>query len=460
MTPSGGAGRPVLAGGEHDMGGPRRVELPLEVAGFDEAECAGLSAIVDEFARVHGEQARLAARESRLLADAEAIARRAMERMPASVRDREMVRRCVAAELGTAVRVNDRTVQARMDEAHLLRELFPATLAALAEARISRRHADAILDAGARIEEPEVRSAFERVVLGHAESQSAPRTRAFARQLAERVNPVSMAERHEAALDARMVSVREVDDGMSELIVLLPTVLARGILSRLTEQARAIRAAAADEEDADPHDDHADERSLDQIRTDVLADLLLTGAPAIDPTRDVSPGGLGAIRARVEVTIPVTTLTGTTASGAEIDGRSPVDPISARRLAGECPGWDRVMVHPVTGIVLAVDRYRPSEELRRTLRSRDRHCRFPGCRMPAVRCDIDHTHDAALGGETALCNLACFCKRHHTLKHATDWTVRQLPGGVLEWTSPTGRTHRDEPPPRVVFTPDPDPPPF
>ena len=66
-------------------------------------------------------------------------------------------------------------------------------------------------------------------------------------------------------------------------------------------------------------------------------------------------------------------------------------------------------------------------------------------------CDHDHTHDHALGGKTELCNLACLCKRHHTLRHATKWQVRQLPGGALELTSPSGRTYVDTPTPRVVF---------
>jgi hypothetical protein len=39
---------------------------------------------------------------------------------------------------------------------------------------------------------------------------------------------------------------------------------------------------------------------------------------------------------------------------------------------------------------------------RRFLRARDQHCRFPGCRRPAIRSEIDHTVDAALGGPTAL----------------------------------------------------------
>ena len=113
-----------------------------------------------------------------------------------------------------------------------------------------------------------------------------------------------------------------------------------------------------------------------------------------------------------------------------------------------------MLTHPVTGAILAVDRYRPGEDLKRLLRVRDEHCRFPGCRMPAHRCDLDHTHDAALGGDTCDGNLAHLCRRHHTLKHATPWTVRQRPGGILEWTSPTGRTYTDTPEPVLRFTPE------
>jgi len=104
--------------------------------------------------------------------------------------------------------------------------------------------------------------------------------------------------------------------------------------------------------------------------------------------------------------------------------------------------------------------YRPSADLLRALRVRDEHCRFPGCRQPVRRCDVDHTHDAALGGQTHIDNLAHLCRRHHTLKHATDWQVRQLGGGSLEWTSPTGLVYVDVPTPTLRFIPSGDPPPF
>ncbi|MFF2633465.1 HNH endonuclease, partial [Microbacterium sp. NPDC058021] len=53
---------------------------------------------------------------------------------------------------------------------------------------------------------------------------------------------------------------------------------------------------------------------------------------------------------------------------------------------------------------------------------------------------------------THLCNLAHLCKRHHTLKHHTAWTVTQHPDGTLEWTSPTGRRYLDIPHGALEFT--------
>lgn len=124
--------------------------------------------------------------------------------------------------------------------------------------------------------------------------------------------------------------------------------------------------------------------------------------------------------------------------------------------------WDRVVTHPVTGAVLHIDSYHRGTAIDRFLRARDRHCRWPGCTVPAIRAEVDHTHDDALGGATEVSNLAHLCQRHHTQKQFTRWRVRQVPGGVLEWTSPTGRIYTDEPlaySPAVRFVPDDPPPP-
>jgi hypothetical protein len=271
------------------------------------------------------------------------------------------------------VKVNDRTMQSHMWDAHRLITSFGATVTALEDGRISRAHVSAILDTGGTIEEPAARAEFERAVLEHAETTTPARTRAYARQQADIRNPLTLQERHDLAVQGRRIWVTDLDDGMSLLNHLLPTALAHGILDRTTRQAKLIKrvdtarrhevrtahegtnAAALGTPDSgcgnEPEEEELwfDERTIDQIRADLVADMLLTGAPVIDLSLDAAPGGLGAIRATVQITMPVTTLTGVTSGGAELDGVAPVDPATARRLAGEAPGWDRVMTDPVTG---------------------------------------------------------------------------------------------------------------
>lgn len=211
----------------------------------------------------------------------------------------------------------------------------------------------------------------------------------------------------------------------------------------------------------DPQSAPRDTRTLAQIGADLCADLLLTAAPAVDPTADATyPGGLGAIRGHVQITVPVMTLLGRTDVGASLDGSTPIDPPTARHLAARAPGWDRVLCDPVTGTVLEVDRYSPTTSQRRFLAARDRHCRAPGCRAPIARCQLDHNHEARDGGPTHLGNLAYFCVRHHTLKTETEWTVTQEPDGSLMFHSPLGQDHREKLTGRVMFVPDADPPPF
>ena len=87
---------------------------------------------------------------------------------------------------------------------------------------------------------------------------------------------------------------------------------------------------------------------------------------------------------------------------------------------------------------------RPAE-LKRWLRVRDVTCRFPGCRTNAVVSEIDHTRPWAQGGLTDHDNLAHLCRRHHMFKSKGFWKARQTVPGVIEWTSPGGRTYRTEP---------------
>ncbi|MDN3496632.1 DUF222 domain-containing protein [Planococcus sp. APC 4015] len=407
-----------------------------------EADLIVLDGLVSALVETRKGIAAFQALETSLLASAMALG---VDRSDASRSDGDMPLRAIAAEVGAALRVSDRTVQRRLGEASRLATRFPVTLAALTEGRISRAHVDVIVDAGERLDEDE-RIRFETAAIAVAERETAARLRPIARLLAERLMPQMLSERHAAARESRCVDVRDLDDGMSQLLAVLPSTLAHGIRSRLTAMATAVADA-----------DAAEERTVDQLRADLLADLALTA----DPQGLDERGLVAEIRAVVHVTVPALTLAREDGDAAMLEGSAPIDIDTARLLCAGETSWERVLTHPVTQAVLAVDTYRPTAELRRLLRARDQRCRFPGCRVPAHRCDLDHVHDHALGGATAQANLAHECRRHHVLKHHSAWTVVLHPDRTMTWTSPTGREYPDAGvPPGVAFTDDGESPPF
>ncbi|MDT0116994.1 DUF222 domain-containing protein [Microbacterium sp. PRF11] len=457
------------------------------------------------------------ARKTRALARAGRLALDVMAGQRASSRAAEMALREVASEIAAAQCLSDRSVQAQIGKALTLVDHFPATVDAWEAGALSRAHVQAIVDAGTPVP-VDKRAEFDLLAVATAEGLSPGRLQARLVTLAERLQPTTITERHQRGREERCVRLVRGENGMSDLIATLPTVLAVGIYDRLTQQSRALIDARQDADAPQPAagrrnetgaafgltpagestagppsrsgdtapasasassrdeayagnpvssgrtsgDAERDTRSTDQVRADILADLLLTAAPDADPTRiDDGPGALGAIRARVQVVVPALSVLNPERENidpAELVGHGPIDIDTARRLAEATRvPWDRVLTHPVTGAVLCTDTYQRTAAIDRHLRARDRHCRWPGCTAPAIRCEVDHNLDHALGGKTHVCNLCHFCQRHHTQKQFTRWQVRQLPGGVIEFTSPTGRVYTDHPlpyAPAVRFAPD------
>lgn len=364
--------------------------------------------------------------------------------------------RAVAAEFGAALRVSDRTVQRRMLEAGLVVSRFPRVWQAQGAGLISAAHARVIVDAGMHLEDPGARSAYAEQMVDFAQTESPNRVGRMARRVADRFQPRSIDERHKDARRERGVWVKNRADGMAELSIFGPAALVHGALNRVT----AIVKAAFAESSSDSRTPSAhDSRTLGQARCDVALDLLLTGAPAGHDTVD---GMLAAITPTVTVTVPVLSLIGASSVPAELDGCIPIDIRTARLLAGMASGWDRILTHPITGALLAVDHYRPSVALKRHLRARDQRCRFPTCGYSARDGDLDHTRDHALGGATTADNLGVLCRRHHTLKHRTPWHVEHRNDGAFAWTSPTGQIYIDKPPAQntTTVTEDDAPPPF
>jgi hypothetical protein len=184
------------------------------------------------------------------------------------------------------------------------------------------------------------------------------------------------------------------------------------------------------------------------------------------PIPDDIPPGLSAdeaAAARIAELLGRTTVAGTAL--AHLPAIAVVEEISGQLLAltsaagiraaatcrrRACRTGTRPCTHPVDGPALGpppvTPGYRPSEPMQRFVRARDRRCRFPGCRAPATRCDLDHNQPWPLGA-TSADNLCCLCRHHHRLSHqAPGWKMRRLPDGGLEWTIPGGDRITSHPP--------------
>ncbi len=447
-----------------------------------------MAGVVDARRRAAAAQAA----EARLLADAvglvaerTALLRQEAQQRGGSVRasDADLPLREVALELAMALRVSDRGVQRRMSEAYLLTTLFPRTFEVWAGGEIDAAHAWAISRTGTLLTTEEDRGRYETLALEAARSESPARMTAAAKAIAATIDPTAFTEAAQRAYEERSVRLFPLEDGMARLIADLPAPLAHAIHDTLTARGRAILDQTDEDSDGEADvtsrprtviDDAGvrttaaggasdtrrgetlitsrapatgparptdvtctttttatavkDSRTLDQVRADILTDLLLTATASTRATG----AGAEAVTAQIQVTVPALTLAGDPDGGpALLTGYGPIDPAIARRLAGLAPGWDRVFTDPATGIPVAVDRYRPSAEIRRYLAARDERCRTPGCTRPTHRCDHDHTTPASHGGHTAPDNLAHLCRRHHTVKHHTAWQVRHLGHGTL-----------------------------
>lgn len=89
--------------------------------------------------------------------------------------------------------------------------------------------------------------------------------------------------------------------------------------------------------------------------------------------------------------------------------------------------------------------YRPPPRLLEFVIARDLTCRFPSCRQPAWRGDLDHTIPHDHGGRTCSCNLGPLCRTHHQIKQLRGWLLSQPSPGIFEWITPTGRRYTATP---------------
>lgn len=410
-------------------------------------------ALLDSWVEKRRQIARLEAEASDILAERMRLCTAESDEHPYH---RDAIHRSMVAEYAAAGQMSQGSVEYALTDAGFLADgRHPRVQEAFRAGAISAAHVREIVRAAGVVREAvnngradsDALPFYDSAAVIVAEHETPARTRAHMRELAAALAGSTTVERHARATSERTVTLRSADDGLSVLSVVLPEHLATAIHDRLTRLARVVIAGRNGD---GIQVEMTDSRSIDQVRTDLLIDLLLTSDPSA-----ANGSGLNNIQARIQVTVAATTLAGIDDRPAHLDGHGPLHPDVARDLAGRNGGWSRLFLDP-SGLVVETDAYTPTESMRRFLRARDQHCRFPGCRMSVHRCQLDHTFDHAKGGKTEIHNLGHLCATHHALKHPDvgddhRWTARQLPDGTIDWRSPLGRTYRDSPPRRVMF---------
>ena len=150
---------------------------------------------------------------------------------------------------------------------------------------------------------------------------------------------------------------------------------------------------------------------------------------------------------------PAATDTTSSAAHSRHPAAGDLDNESATASEGDTTAADRAasaaQTDPVVALAAAAagsgsDAYRPSARMAKRIRARDRRCRFPGCTVAAVFCDLDHVRPWP-AGRTTDDNLLCLCRRHLRVKQRRGWQVTLTPDGIATWTDPTGRVRTTHP---------------
>jgi hypothetical protein len=336
----------------------------------------------------------------------------------------------VQVDAGTALRVSAVTAQRRIDVARALRVRLPQTRARLSAGRLGYAHVCAIVEELEPVSAGVAARAEARLFAKLRDDVVYPpgQLRRKLRRILLTIEADAAQVRHEQAAQEAGVTMLPADNGMADLHVHLEAADAMTVWEGLTAAARQLR-------------DPGQGRSLEYWRGQAL--LGWAQAALADPQLTVTQGKR---RRTVGVVVDLPTLLHLAEHPGELPGYGPIPAAVARVLAGDAD-WQRWVRDPVEGHLLDLgrERYRPNQAMREFVIARDQRCTFPGCSMPAWRCDLDHAVGWSDGGDTSSANLQALCRRHHTAKTSGRWSMTRATDGAAEWQRQpvgAGRTYR------------------
>lgn len=334
--------------------------------------------------------------------------------------DPELAHEAATAEVGVALRLTRRAAELDLDLALDLRRRLPTVWELIKQGRIDLRRARVLVQGTDHLSVAAARAVMEGI-LEEAPGLTTGQLQARLRRMCLEVNPEDAQDRYRQTVDGRRVVSEATVDGTAHLFGLdLPPTRVAAARRRINRLATSLRG-------------NGETRSIDQLRADVLLDLL-TGSRA----------GASRDRGMVDIHVDLQTLAGLSEQPGELAGYGPVIADIARQVADEQPRAEwRYTVTNDTGRVVAsgITRRRPTTAQRREVQAASPACVFPGCRVPATDCDLDHATRYTDSGPTTTTNLDPLCRRHHRLKDQAGWSYRPGADGTHRWTTPLGHTY-------------------
>ncbi len=324
------------------------------------------------------------------------------------------------AEIRAALRLTRRAAETELAVALELVRRVPAILDALEAGLIDNRRARAMVHGTTHLDDDTARAVVD-AVIDDAPRFTTGQLMHRLRKLCIDVDPDQAARRYQQAVEQRAIRSQATEAGTVDLFAtdLAPDQVA-AVMAHLNHTARTLR-------------NQGDTRTMDQLRADVFIDLL-EGTH----TGCTSRGG-------VNLTADLETLTYLAEHPGELAGYGPVIADIARQVTEHQTHsqWTYTITDPHTGMLIdaGTTKRRPDAAQRRWVQARDQVCVFPGCRMPATDCDLDHIEPHSHGGITSVGNLAPGCRHDHTTHTTLGWTYRRLPNGDYRWTTKLGWIH-------------------
>ena len=338
--------------------------------------------------------------------------------------------RFAVQEIRAALRLSRRAAEVELSNAVEYWQRLPRVGDELSLGWIDTRRARVIAQETGHLPEGTARNVVEQTA-SEARRLTAGQLGAFLRRYIVKDDPESAKLRYEESLAERRVAVEPEPEGTASLFGLhLSPERVEAAMAFINDLATSMRG-------------EGDMRSLDQIRADVFLDLL-AGHPLEVKTHR---------RGSVDLVVDLATLARLSEAPGELGGYGPIIADISRRVAEaqDTAEWRYRVTDSQNGTVVAegTTRRRPSRQIRRTVEGRDRRCVFPGCRIPARRCDFDHTKPWSKGRETSAENGAPICEGDHVIRHGAGWNYERLSDGDYLWTSPLGLqyTTSGRPPP-------------